>query len=1201
MTEERQGVQAGDTLDLIEVLVGGDDLGQPVVVHHGGMAISDTPRPVLQSCPTMNPPFLRYAALPPAVTLAALLILGVLGPGVELPPAVLPVLGLEVVSGNGPDLAGPLCTGAHQDQVSLLVSLEGPTLWELYEASGGGALGEDTNAPPVHRHPLSPSTSNSLRDAITRRQDMALMAIQNTGAVVVDAYQVVHNGFLVHARADQMAAIARMPSVVAVSRMPILEPDLADAVPYIGATQVREELGFDGRDVTVAVVDTGLDYTHITFGGSGTRTAYYDNDENVVEPGTFPTAKVVGGYDLAGQYYSPDCARLPVPFPQCDTVPHPDDDPLEPYGLAHGTAVASVIAGEGTEKVHAGVAPGASLVALKVYGSPIGAPPRTDLAIGALEWIVAHNMGLEVPGKPPDGKIDVVNLSMGFPWATGLPAIDEAVDAVVRSGATVVASAGDSGPTPFIVGQPGAATLALSVASAYPPGKAEKARGILAEWISGANTVTLGATALEADFTPRLGVTGPITEPLGWYGLACNDEAGNRPPPAQDLTGKIALIERGECTYYDKLWNAAKEKAIAAVVFTNEEEKGVMGCGAPSDCANPPPVPAVMIDREPGLRLRALLEGGTAVTAAMGPELEVEVENLTDTISSFSSRGPSRTGALKPQITAPGSSIFSAIRAGGMSGATHSGTSMATPFVSGVAALVAQRNSEAQLGLDSSDIAAMVMNYADPVVRLENGDSGPPAAVARQGAGRVNAWRSARGTTLVRSNEGIAELGFGHIHVLDDAVQIARRLTVRNLSGEPRTYRAETAIAFADEDAGQGVTVTVRPESLTIGGGDEGRVDVLLHIDPRKLRPWNLRGLSLVNQEAGVQELEIEGFVRITPQDSQGAPLGSETVSVPFHLLPRSHACVTPAVRGPLVFHYTGQVRRLSWTNSCGAEGDVEAFALAGTDPAESAQDPSFPAKLDIDAVGVRFGPIASDPGDFVLEWAIHTRGQRRLPLEAEFYVYLDLDLDGTFDRVVFNRPGRYVIHMPELANRWLVAHAPLIAATLRPDFDQTNTSFFGQRFDLDETTSALQVSAESLGLDFARGDVAFRFAVLAMETAGDHPVTGTFPGQDAAPDGLELGAAFTFDQAALACLSLTGPNGRAAASPVGGLKVGPGESRSVDVQLGCDPRPPTGPAGFLLSYPANLGTEAQAEIRHWQAAGPGSPVYLPYCHLAQD
>ncbi len=1074
--------------------------------------------------------------------------------------------------------------------LSWLVELDAPTVVDRLLGHGRGEASSQIAAlvPSARRDPVALQT---WRHELARQQAPVAQAILAAGGQVIDAYQVTVNGLLIHATSARAQQLAQLDHVAAVWPIPAVEPQLVESIPHIGADRVGRELGLDGRDVVVAIVDSGIDYYHAAFGGSGRLRDYDPDDENVVEPGTFPTARVVGGYDFAGQRYSPNCASLPFRLPDCHTEPHPDPDPLEPRELNHGTPVASILAGQASARVPAGVAPAAKLVALKIMGNPIGAPPASDLLPSALEWVVAHNLGLAVPGTAPPVAIDVLNLSVGYPWAGGLPPIERAIDAAVASGLTVVAATGDGGNVPFMASQPGAARNALAVGAAVPPGRAEQVFGLRAEWMAAGQVHRLTAPALEADFTPPLRQTGPITVPLAYYGLACLDAAGLPEPPAQDVDGRVALIERGGCTFYDKLWNASKARARAAIVSSDDRDPVVMACEAPSDCSRTPPLPAVMIERRPGSILRDLVMAGTVVTVGMAADLLVDKENLTDVASSFSSRGPARSGELKPQLVAPGSVIFAAQAGSGTLGGRRGGTSMATAFASGAAALLHQRSRREQLRLDALDVAALLANYADGSVRLGNADTGPTAPIALAGAGRLNVWRSARGSLLVRAaaGAGISDLSLGLLHLGDTPLTLVRPLTLRNLTPSRQRLGVTLALQSPGEDERRGVEWQA-PREVTVPAGGTTPLTVTITIDPVSLRPWGLRGFGTAVDPAIVGRQEVDGVLDLRPLDDPRTE--DQAVRVPIYVLARGHACVRGEPQGSLLFTSSPQTRLQTWQNPCSAVGSVEAFRVLGLDGAESTATDA--GRSDIDAVAVRYGPNPSREGDYLLEFAIRTRQPRRLPLESEFHVFLDIDSDGNFDRVLFNRLGRRIVGLPEVANRWLVAHAPVLSGTLTPDYDQVSLGFFAQRFDLDETVSVLQASAQGLGLDLTAPDASFGVGVTALDVSGDWPLTGPGTGLDMAPDGLDAGARYIVRRQQLECLDLTGEAGQAALMPVAGLTLDAGATATAEVRLTCELRPPHEPLGFLFSYPSNWPAESQSELRLWRPLGPGNPLYFP-------
>ncbi len=1060
---------------------------------------------------------------------------------------------------------------------SWIVRLDGPTVWELRAADG-------QTAGPTGGHgagaalDAAPAVLEARRRTIETTQDAVASAVADLGGTVVDRYQVVYNGLVVHAAPEAAAAIAGLPGVAAVTRAPRLTPAVGDVVRTIGADKAASQLGFDGRGVTVAVIDTGIDYTHAAFGGPGTIGAYELNEENRVEAGSFPTAKVVGGYDFAGWRYSPACPD--VGGNTCHRTPQPDDDPLDPVDLGHGTHVAGIVAGAATPHLAAGVAPGATLVALKIFGNPVGAPATTDLAISAIEWVVRHNLGLTVPGTAPEGRIDVINMSLGADWSSHMVEINRAVDAAVQSGVTVVASAGNSGPLPYVVNSPSSADLALSVASSIPAGELELR--VTAGWSEQGRITTKDFDAIEGspDWLPSLESTGPVRSTLAWYGTACNTGLGQPSRPIQDVARRVALVERGDCDFYEKVTNAERFGAVAVVVFTDGWQKSIMTCGTTSTCHIRPNIPAVMIDRQPGIELRDLLMDGVTVNMTLGT---FEKTYLVDTISDFSSRGPARFDAgIKPQVTAPGTNVASALVGSGDEALTLSGTSMAGPAVAGTAAILWQRGRAQGLALGGADVGALVMNYADPVVHIVRQDTGPLAAVMRQGSGRANALRSAAGTTLVRSDHGLAALGFGHAHVQDTRVEITRTLRVRNLATRSQTYAASVDLAFPEEDDRQGVKLAFEPERLTVPAGAEGRFVVAMTLDPKALRDWDLRDAEVMRNEAALQRLEVDGWVGITAVDGNGRPVaGGDRVGVPFHVLPRRHACVASTSRDPLVFLEPGERLTQAWRNDCGTGGTVMPFYLGGTDNAESGVVDGFPARIDIDAVGVRFGRRADkgDDNEPLIAWAIHARAPQRIPAEVEYRVYIDLERDGTFDRVVFNRPANDLDgQLPP--GQWVVTHAPVSPGTLEPDLQRAAPRRWAQPYDLDTATAILRLPARELGLDLDKGKAAFDFAVMAVDAVDDFPVQPGFQGRDYAPDGMRRGQAFTFDQAALSCLELADRSGG-----IGGveqtLDVAARETLRIDIRAktACDLGGRLGGLGMLFHYPDNL-PDQQAELR---------------------
>ena len=158
---------------------------------------------------------------------------------------------------------------------------------------------------------------------VARSADAAIETAERLDGQVIFRFTRLLNGFSARLTPEAARTLMMRPDVRSVELVSVVQAANSASVPYIGAPKVWKRYGVTGKGVEVAVVDSGVDYTHATFGGPGTRAAYDNNDPRTVEPGTFPTAKVVGGYDFVGENYN-----ISDPSTGND-IPAPDRDPLE--------------------------------------------------------------------------------------------------------------------------------------------------------------------------------------------------------------------------------------------------------------------------------------------------------------------------------------------------------------------------------------------------------------------------------------------------------------------------------------------------------------------------------------------------------------------------------------------------------------------------------------------------------------------------------------------------------------------------------------------------------------------------------------------------------------------------------------------------------------------------------------------------------
>ena len=827
------------------------------------------------------------------------------------------------------------------------------------------------------------------RTKIVNQQAQAGNMLLGLGAEELGRVQVAHNAIAVRVDASQLRQIALVPGVKAVRPVIHYELDLSETVPYVGGGAVQNA-GVDGTGVRVAVLDSGIDYTHRNLGGAGTLDAYaaaYGIDPsdplNTTRDGLFPTAKVVDGYDFVGEAW-PSGLRTE------------DDDPIDFQG--HGSHVADIIAGRSLDGTHKGMAPGASLVAVKVCSAVATSCNGVALLLG-MDFALDPNGDGDVSDA-----VDVINMSLGSSYGQVEDDLSLAAANAVELGVVVVASAGNSANKPYVTGSPASTAGVISVAQTQVPSATAIPLVVNAPAaIAGVygNTSTLS-------FAP---VGGGVTGDVVFVGTGCPGQALTANP-----AGKIALIDRGVCAISLKVDQAAKAGATGVLI----------GLVAPGDATSfsfgggDTFVPSLVIQQSLSNAIKARLAAAEIVNASISNAAAID---LVGSMASSSSRGPSMgTHLVKPEIGAPGESLSAEVGTGDGETA-FGGTSGAAPMVAGAAALMIQAHPSRSV----AQIKAMLMNSAEPTVYTNPAVlPGELAPITRIGAGELRVDRAVKLKTAAWNVEAkSAALSFGAVEVPIITV-LKKRVRVENFGGQHRIFKVTPSFRYADDQSSGAVRVIVQP-TVSVVPGSTAEFDVVLIIDPRKLQSWTLNGGSLGGDGARLNGPEFDGYITLTA--------GSEKLSLPWHVLPRK-AALTTSIFGR---HRSSDA---VWLTNLGREvGDYDVFSLIGTSPRIPSEELPQPgdnfAVIDIKSVGVRSLP-ASIAGIDVLEFAISTFGRRSHPnYPAEFDIYLDTNGDSVDDYVIFNLEsggfavsGQNVVYVQSLtsttANAYFYADADL-------------------------------------------------------------------------------------------------------------------------------------------------------------------------------
>jgi subtilisin family serine protease len=578
----------------------------------------------------------------------------------------------------------------------------------------------------THRLNVHTASSRAYVATLARAQAKVAAAVRTAipRARIESHFSILLDGFTVSLPASALPTLTTIRGVNKVYPSLSYTVTMDRGPSVIHATDLAAATGDKGQGVKIGVVDTGIDVTSPFLSPAG-----------LSYPPGFPkgdtkhtTPKVI-------------VARV-FPGPVRDARSNQVFDDSEP----HGTHVAGIAAGDENTTAPAGpdhprvtglsgVAPKAWLGNYRVFTvpTPVGHEADTPEIVQAFEAAVADGM-------------NVINFSGGGPQTD--PANDamyEAIHNTVVAGVLPVIAAGNDredfglGTT----GTPGTVPDALTVAAVsnahvFAPALSvvggPTALGAIPFQTGGLNLPAAWSNTNQTlvDVSTIIGTDGKPVDPQ-LCGPANDPDGGAGTLPDGSLTGKLALVSRGTCTFVSKADRAVKAGAAGLVLVDNRFGE-----------ANPIPVllavPAGMVADLDGAALRSYLDanGGRAPIRVTAGIQEIQT-NRAGVITSFSSAGPNDFGGdLKPDIAAPGLDVLSSTPPAttGSTFSVFAGTSMATPHVAGAAALLVQQHPN----WAPWQIKSALMSAAGPA--WQNTARTEEANVLLEGAGLANVLAS---------------------------------------------------------------------------------------------------------------------------------------------------------------------------------------------------------------------------------------------------------------------------------------------------------------------------------------------------------------------------------------------------------------------------------------------------------------------------
>jgi subtilisin family serine protease len=772
--------------------------------------------------------------------------------------------------------AGSTQASATASMQSVIVQLrdDPAAVYKAKIQKAGGSVSDEQLQ--TYRDGLRVSQDQFLADLKNKGVNFSLDSVDikgfdgNTAATVQYRYTMVLNGVALTLPKSAISIVQSMPQVKKVEPNRTFHVDLSKSVDYIDAPRLYgsnpNDLtpfasfpdGNEGQGVYVAVIDTGIDWTHAMFGGDptpprlgvGPATAAVNTNQKIAY--YLPFTGTVDDFGH-GTHCAADIGGYLASAPGNDKIPGTADD----------------------IRIH-GVAPQAKLMGYKVCtgtGSCLG-----EAITLALEDAVSP-VTLTMQPKPI---ANVINMSLG---GAGGPddATSTAADNAALTGTVVVAAAGNSGPGEATVGSPAAGRHVIAAGASNDPATGDNTVDVT----DGSRT---GIHAIVMDGSPAVGAD--ITQNYVYCGL------GETPAdfPAS-VSGKIALIQRGSTVttptlpaagslgtglFTTKAANAAAAGAVAAIIYNNTD--GELSAATVRKSA----IPTLGLSQANGEYLKSLIGAGPVSAKT------IRVNAATvfgPAMADFSSRGPVQgLGQIKPDISAPGVNVLSAtVRVGAAETNTGtmfdptsyiqaSGTSFACPHTAGAVALIKQAHPD----WSPDWVRTAMINSA---TNLRSASQVPKAdgltsdSIIAQGGGLIDVYNAVKAKALMGiTGDGIVQpsiLGsysFGTVPVINSRVTHTetKTVTIQDISGVGGTYSLSVANNRYLEV--NGITATTSLSSVTVPANGSATFTVSATVNGDLVRDTTsaLEMQFYVTAQNAGSSLRMPFYMQLTPTVPQG-------------------------------------------------------------------------------------------------------------------------------------------------------------------------------------------------------------------------------------------------------------------------------------------------------------------------------------------